>query len=300
MYDVIVCGSGPAGMAAAITLKRANLNIIIIEKGTPGGKLNEAMQIENYLGFEENFGVNLALKMYKQLKGFNIPYKTAEVTKVIKQDDNNFLVYTNDAIYETKNVIWAAGSINKKLNVENEKRFIGKGISYCAVCDGSLSLNKNVVVIGNGDSALESAIYLSRICNKITIIMRNNKLHAEEYLIDKVKNNEKIELIHNHEIVSFNGNDTLEKITIKNCLNNTIKELLAPFAYIHIGFIPANIALEEFDILDEEKYIIVDKNGETKIKGLYAAGDCTSKEIKQIITAVYDGTICASAIIKSI
>ena len=144
MYDVIVCGSGPAGMAAAITLKRANLNIIIIEKGTPGGKLNEAMQIENYLGFEENFGVNLALKMYKQLKGFNIPYKTAEVTKVIKQDDNNFLVYNNDAIYETKNVIWAAGSINKKLNVENEKRFIGKGISYCAVCDGSLSLNKNV------------------------------------------------------------------------------------------------------------------------------------------------------------
>ncbi len=300
MYDVIICGSGPAGMSAALTLKRANLDIMIIEKETPGGKLNIAMQIDNYPGCVENIGADLAIKMYKQTKKFQIPYKFSEVIKIEKRADDTFIVHTKKASYETKKVIWAAGSIAKLLNVRNEKEFVGRGISYCAVCDGSFYSEKEVVVIGSGNSALESALYLARICRKVTIIARGNELHAEEYLIDKVRKNHKIKILENYEITGFDGNQLLEKVCIKHVHDGSTQELFVDGAYIYIGFIPSSVILENFNILDDNKYIKVDNNCETKIKGLYAAGDCISKEIKQIITAVYDGMICASAIIKNI
>lgn len=298
MIDVIICGSGPAGMSAALYLKRANLNILVIEKGTPGGKLISTALIENYPGYIENTGIDLAMIMYRQVKRNKIPYVFSEVLKIEKKEEDHFIVHTKDGDYESKMVIWAAGTIAKSLDALGEHEFVGRGISYCAICDGSFHDKQDVVVIGGGNSAFEEASYLSKICNKVTIITRGSAFKADQVLLEKAKNSPKVELITNHEVIEFSGDILLEKVTIRDCLTKKIKEIAVKGAFIYIGFIPSSTILENFDVLNEEKYIIVDKNCETKVKGLFAAGDCIEKSIRQIATAVADGISCASSIIK--
>lgn len=299
MYDVIICGSGPAGMSAALFLKRANLNIMIVEKGTPGGKLISTVLIENYPGYIENTGIDLAMIMYRQTKKFDIPYTFAEVLRIDKVDEH-FIVHTTEGDLESKMVIWAGGTVARLLNAKNEEEFIGRGISYCAVCDGSFHTNQEVVVIGGGNSGLEEALYLSKICKKVTIVTRGNEFRADEVLMEKARKNEKIVLIPNHEPVEFNGGELLEQVIIKNKITGELTSIDAKGAFIYIGFDPSSAILENFDILNEKQYIVVDRNCETKVKGLYAAGDCIDKNIRQIATAVADGISCASAIIKNI
>lgn len=299
MYDVIICGSGPAGMSAALFLKRANLNIMIVEKGTPGGKLISTVLIENYPGYIENTGIDLAMIMYRQTKKFDIPYTFAEVLRIDKVDEH-FVVHTTEGDLESKMVIWAGGTVARLLNAKNEEEFIGRGISYCAVCDGSFHTNQEVVVIGGGNSGLEEALYLSKICKKVTIVTRGNEFRADEVLMEKARKNEKIVLIPNHEPVEFNGGELLEQVIIKNKITGELTSIDAKGAFIYIGFDPSSAILENFDILNEKQYIVVDRNCETKVKGLYAAGDCIDKNIRQIATAVADGISCASAIIKNI
>ena len=299
MYDVIICGSGPAGMSAALFLKRANLNIMIVEKGTPGGKLISTVLIENYPGYIENTGIDLAMIMYRQTKKFAIPYTFAEVTSIEKIDDH-FLVHTTEGDLESKVVIWAGGTVARLLNAKNEEEFIGRGISYCAVCDGSFHVNQEVVVVGGGNSGLEEALYLAKICKKVTIVTRGDQFRADEVLMEKARNNEKIVLVPNHEPVEFRGGELLEQVVIKNKITDELTTLDAKAAFIYIGFDPSSSILENFDILNEKQYILVDRNCETKVKGLYAAGDCIDKNVRQIATAVADGISCASAIIKSI
>ena len=299
MYDVIICGSGPAGMSAALFLKRANLNIMIVEKGTPGGKLISTVLIENYPGYIENTGIDLAMIMYRQTKKFAIPYTFAEVTSIDKVDDH-FVVHTTEGELESKVVIWAGGTVARLLNAKNEEEFIGRGISYCAVCDGSFHVNQEVVVVGGGNSGLEEALYLAKICKKVTIVTRGDQFRADEVLMEKARKNEKIVLVPNHEPVEFHGSELLEQVIIKNKITGELTTLDAKAAFIYIGFDPSSSILENFDILNEKKYILVDRNCETKIKGLYAAGDCIDKNVRQIATAVADGISCASAIIKSI
>lgn len=299
MYDVIICGSGPAGMSAALFLKRANLNIMIVEKGTPGGKLISTVLIENYPGYIENTGIDLAMIMYRQTKKFDIPYTFAEVLRIDKVDEH-FVVHTTEGDLESKMVIWAGGTVARLLNAKNEEEFIGRGISYCAICDGSFHTNQEVVVIGGGNSGLEEALYLSKICKKVTIVTRGNEFRADEVLMEKARKNEKIVLIPNHEPVEFNGGELLEQVIIKNKITGELTSIDAKGAFIYIGFDPSSAILENFDILNEKQYIVVDRNCETKVKGLYAAGDCIDKNIRQIATAVADGISCASAIIKNI
>ncbi len=299
MYDVIICGSGPAGMSAALFLKRANLNIMIVEKGTPGGKLISTVLIENYPGYIENTGIDLAMIMYRQTKKFNIPYTFAEVLGVEKVDDY-FLVHTTEGDLEAKMVIWAAGTVAKMLNAKNEEAFIGRGISYCAVCDGSFHVDQEVLVIGGGNSGLEEALYLSKICKKVTIITRGDQFRADEVLMEKARKNEKIVLIPNHEAVEFNGGELLEEVIIKDTITGKLTKVEAKGAFIYIGFTPSSTVLENLGILNDKQYIVVDRNCETSVKGLYAAGDCIDKNIRQIATAVADGISCASAIIKNI
>lgn len=299
MYDVIICGSGPAGMSAALFLKRANLNIMIVEKGTPGGKLISTVLIENYPGYIENTGIDLAMIMYRQTKKFDIPYTFAEVLRIDKVDEH-FVVHTTEGDLESKMVIWAGGTVARLLNAKNEEEFIGRGISYCAICDGSFHTNQEVVVVGGGNSGLEEALYLSKICKKVTIVTRGNEFRADEVLMEKARKNEKIVLIPNHEPVEFNGGELLEQVIIKNKITGELTSIDAKGAFIYIGFDPSSAILENFDILNEKQYIVVDRNCETKVKGLYAAGDCIDKNIRQIATAVADGISCASAIIKNI
>lgn len=300
MIDVIICGSGPAGMSAALYLKRANLDILIIEKGTPGGKLISTALIENYPGYIENTGIDLAMIMYRQVKRFKIPYAFSEVTSIEKVSEDHFIVHTKNGDYESKMVIWAAGTIAKSLDAIGEQEFVGRGISYCAICDGSFHDKQDVVVIGGGNSALEEAIYLAKICKKVTIITRGHQFRADPVLLEKAIKSGNVELVAHHEVIKFEGKTLLEKITMRDKDTKEISTIYVKGAFIYIGFIPSSTVLENFDVLNEDKYIVVDKNGETKLKGLYAAGDCVEKSIKQIATAVADGISCASAIIKRI
>ncbi len=278
MYDVIICGSGPAGMSAALFLRRANLNILIVEKGTPGGKLISTALIENYPGYIENTGIDLAMIMYRQVKHFKIPYAFSEVMKIEKLGDEHFVVHTK----------------------EGEEEYVGRGISYCAICDGSFHEKQNVVVIGGGNSAIEEALYLAKICKKVTIITRGHHFRADPVLMEKVMRANNVDLVTHHVITKFTGKDLLEQVTAKDRDSDNEIVLNVRGAFIYVGFTPSSTLLENFDILDEDKYIIVDRNCETKVTGLYAAGDCIQKNIRQIATAVADGITCASAIVRKI
>ncbi len=300
MYDVIICGSGPAGMSAALFLRRANLNILIVEKGTPGGKLISTALIETYPGYIENTGIDLAMIMYRQVKHFKIPYAFSEVMKIEKLGDEHFVVHTKEGDYESKMVIWAAGTIAKQIEAEGEEEYVGRGISYCAICDGSFHEKQNVVVIGGGNSAIEEALYLAKICKKVTIITRGHHFRADPVLMEKVMRANNVDLVTHHVITKFTGKDLLEQVTAKDRDSDNEIVLNVRGAFIYVGFTPSSTLLENFDILDEDKYIIVDRNCETKVTGLYAAGDCIQKNIRQIATAVADGITCASAIVRKI
>ena len=300
MYDVIICGSGPAGMSSALFLKRANLDILIIEKGTPGGKLVSTALIENYPGYIDNTGIDLAMIMYRQVKNLKIPYAFTEVVSIEKVADEHFKVYTNDGIYEAKNVIWAAGTVAKLLNTKGEQEFVGRGISYCAICDGTFHANQDVVVIGGGNSGVEEALFLSKMCKNVTVITRGLEFRADEVLMEKAKNAENITLMSNQEVLEFDGGILLDKVRVRNRATGLEQTLHVNGAFIYIGLIPSSTILQNFDILDSNKYIQVDENCETKVRGLYAAGDCIVKGIRQVATAVSDGVLCASAIVKKI
>lgn len=197
-------------------------------------------------------------------------------------------------------VIWAAGTIAKQIEAEGEEEYVGRGISYCAICDGSFHEKQNVVVIGGGNSAIEEALYLAKICKKVTIITRGHHFRADPVLMEKVMRANNVDLVTHHVITKFTGKDLLEQVTAKDRDSDNEIVLNVRGAFIYVGFTPSSTLLENFDILDEDKYIIVDRNCETKVTGLYAAGDCIQKNIRQIETAVADGITCASAIVRKI
>ena len=236
--------------------------------------------------------------MYRQVKHYEIPYAFSEITKIEKIADEHFVVKTLNGEYESKRVIWAAGTIAKLLSAEGEQEYVGRGISYCALCDGSFHEGQDVAVIGGGNSALEEALYLSKICKHVTVITRGHKFRADQVLIEKATNLPNVSLIAHHEVYKFEGGRLLDKIYARDRDTGETSIINVKGAFIYIGFTPSSTILENFDILDEEKYIIVDHNGETALKGLYAAGDCTQKTIRQIATAVADGITCASSIIR--
>ena len=297
-YDAIVIGMGPAGITAALYLKRANLNCLIIEKSTPGGLLNKTSTIENYPGIIQISGPDLAYKFYEQLNNQKIPQKFEEVLEII--DNNNYkTIKTNKGEYTTKKVIIAIGREPKKLKNTNEEKLEGKGISFCSLCDGTLYKNEEVSIVGGGNSALEEALYLSDICKKVTIINRSNNLKGDNILITKVKEKKNIEIINNSEVKQFHGeNNKLEYVTLKT--DKEDKNLYVKACFIFIGYEPATKFLKNLDILDEKGYIKVDETRRTKVKGIYAAGDIVKKEAYQIITASSDGALAAVSCIKDL
>lgn len=297
-YDVIVIGMGPAGITAALYLKRANLNCLVIEKNAPGGLLNKTSTVENYPGIIQITGPDLAYKFYEQLNAQQIPQKFEEVKEIIDNNDYKKVV-TNKGEYTAKKIIIAIGREPKKLKNTNEERLEGKGISFCSLCDGTLYKNEEVSIIGGGNSALEEALYLSDICKKVTIINKSNSLKGDSILIDKVNDKENIEVINNSEVKEFHGkNDKLEYVTLKT--DKEDKDLYVKACFIFIGYEPATKFLKNLDILDEKGYINVDEARRTKIKGIYAAGDIVKKEAYQIITASSDGAIAAVSCIKDL
>lgn len=289
IYDCIIVGSGIAGMSSAIYLKRANKDILLLESYIPGGQINNTSNVENYPGFTKIDGPTLVMNLHDQINSMEIPLKYEKVININKED--SFIVETNKEKYLTRNVILATGRNPNKLGIEDE--FVGKGVSYCALCDGNLYKNEEVVVVGGGNSAFEESLYLSKICKKVTILNRSNKLKASMILQEEVSKQNNIDVIYNCSIEKINSknNKIVSVTTNKGDINCT-------GIFIYIGLTP-NIDYINLDLEKENNYIVVDNKMQTNIKGIYACGDIIKKDVYQIITAASEGAIAATSIIRS-
>ncbi len=294
-YDVIIIGSGPAGMSAAIYASRGNLKTLIIEKDTPGGQMVKTEKITNYPGYKEIDGATLAYNMYEQVLSLNIPYAYEDVIDIKKENDK-FLVITNSNEYISKNIIIATGTLYNSLGVRNEKKYLGKGISYCAVCDGKLFTNKDILVIGGGDSALKESIYLSTFAKKIYLIHRRNEFRGALNLQENVKANPKIEIFTPYVLNTINGNEKIDNVEIKNVLTNETKILNVSGIFPFIGSSPSTYFLKNLNLEYLNGYIKVDDNFKTNIKNVYAVGDVINSNLRQIVTACSSGAIAAQDI----
>lgn len=288
-YDVIIIGSGIAGMTTAIYLKRGGLNPLIIEESTPGGQLNKINIIENYPGFLKTDGPNLAAEIYNQVDNLGIEYLYDKVIKLDLTKEEKEIVTTNK-ILSCKYLVIATGRLSKKL-FNDDDRYIGKGISYCALCDGNLHKGKDVAVIGGGNSALEEALYLSDICKTVTIIHRSEKFRADDSLVNEVLYKNNIKCVYNSNVTEYNIENG--KLTSVSLDNNDIIEVSGLF--ISIGSVPS---AEIFDVEKDKGFIIVNDECMTNVENVYACGDVIKKNVYQLTTAAGEGTTVAYSIIK--
>ena len=298
-FDVVIIGAGPAGIAAAIYTSRSNLKVAIVEKEMPGGQVNKTSVVENYPGYEKISGPDLVEKFYKQLNSLEVTQIFSEVTDIKVNKTNKVLTLKNGKKIKTKAVILALGRSPKKLTSDHYKSLEGKGISYCSLCDGNLYKNEDVSIVGSGNSALEEALYLSKICKSVTIICRSEKLKGDSVLIERIHEKDNIKVLYNATIEAFHGKDKiLDSLTL---IENGEETTLATKAcFIFIGYEPSTEFIKKLDILDENGYIDVDREYRTKIPGIYAAGDVVKKEAFQIVTSVSDGALAAISAIKDL
>jgi thioredoxin reductase (NADPH) len=297
MYHTVIIGSGVAGMTAAIYLKRARKDICILENGVPGGQITLASSVENYPGFSSITGSDLALNIYNQVLNLGVTYKYTKANQV-KVEDDFITVITDKEEIKCKNLIIATGRAPRKLEVTLEDRLVGSGISFCATCDSSLYKDKKVAVVGGGTAALEEAIYLSKICNSVTLIHRKDTFSATDALVNDVKNTKNITILTNRTVKEFKVNDNkLSGIVLEDKQNNQ-EEITVDGCFEYIGQVPNTKIFENLDILDDKGYVNVDKNYQTKISGIYAVGDCVKKDLYQVVTACSEGAIAANNIIK--
>ncbi len=297
MYHTVIIGSGVAGMTAAIYLKRARKDICILENGVPGGQITLASSVENYPGFSSITGSDLALNIYNQVLNLGVTYKYTKANQV-KVENDFITVITDKEEIKCKNLIIATGRAPRKLEVTLEDRLVGSGISFCATCDSSLYKDKKVAVVGGGTAALEEAIYLSKICNSVTLIHRRDTFSATDALVNDVKNTKNITILTNRTVKEFKVNDNkLSGIVLEDKQNNQ-EEITVDGCFEYIGQVPNTKIFENLDILDDKGYVNVDKNYQTKISGIYAVGDCVKKDLYQVVTACSEGAIAANNIIK--
>ncbi|WP_100373995.1 thioredoxin-disulfide reductase [Bacillus sp. FJAT-45037] len=293
IYDVIIAGAGPAGMTAAVYTSRANLSTIMLERGVPGGQMANTEEVENYPGFDHILGPELSTKMFEHAKKFGAVYGYGDVKEIIDEGEYK-LVKAGSKEYKAKAVIVATGAEYKKIGVPGEKELSGRGVSYCAVCDGAFFKGKELVVIGGGDSAVEEAVYLTRFASKVTIIHRRDQLRAQKILQDRAFKNDKIEFIWNHVVNEINEeNGKVGSVTIEHTETGETKEFKTDGAFIYIGMLPLNASVKGLGILNEEGYVVTNEEMETKVPGIYAAGDIREKSLRQIVTATGDGSLAA-------
>ncbi|WHX59853.1 thioredoxin-disulfide reductase [Peribacillus frigoritolerans] len=295
-YDVIIVGAGPAGMTAAVYTSRANLNTLLIERGIPGGQMANTQDVENYPGFAHVLGPDLSNKMFEHAKKFGAVYEYGDIKEIVDEGRLKKVVTTNKEYY-AKSVIIASGADHKKLGVPGENELGGLGVSYCAICDGAFFKGRELVVLGGGDSAVEEAVYLTRVASKVTIIHRRDQLRAQKILQERAFSNEKIEFIWNKEVTSINeGNGKVNTVTLKDTKTGEQSQFPADGVFIYVGTLPLNGAFKNLDITNEQGYVVTDEAMATKIPGIYAAGDIRDKTLRQIVTATGDGSIAAQSV----
>ncbi|WP_404589841.1 thioredoxin-disulfide reductase [Enterococcus sp. UD-01] len=300
MYDVIVIGAGPAGMTAALYASRSNLSVLMIERGAPGGQMNNTAEVENYPGFDSIMGPELAYKMYENVEKFGTKNAYGIVMDI--QDQGSYKeVICEDQTYQAKTVIIATGCEHRKLGVKGEEEFAGRGVSYCAVCDGAFFRNKKLLVIGGGDSAVEEAIYLTQFASEVVIVHRRDELRAQKIIQDRAFANEKI---------SFEWNTVLEEITgnemvvtggqLRNVITNEVKEVAADGIFIYVGLDPLTEPFKKAGLTNAGGWIETDQDMRTTMPGVFAIGDVREKTLRQITTAVGEGGIAGQQVYKYI
>lgn len=296
IYDLIIIGCGPAGITAGIYARRAGLDVLVIEKGVFGGQTSGSYEVKNYPGFKDISGSDLSQKMFEHLidNGAKVIYEEA---MKITSENGIKNVYTYQNCYTAKSVILALGAKPRKLDLDNEKEYLGKGLSYCAVCDGNFFKGKIVAVVGGGNSAFEDANYLSNLASKVYLIHRREEFKAQDALIKNLEEKVhlgKVEYILNSQVVGLFGQDKLNEIEIENLVDKSKKKIKVDGLFVAVGrladtsFLPKEIALDDFG------YIIVDDKLQTSIEGIFSAGDCNKKQLRQIVTACADGAISAT------
>lgn len=296
MYDVIIIGSGPAGLSAALYAKRAMLDTLVIEKmPLSGGQIINTSDVDNYIGMPGIGGFELAQVFRQHVDRYNVPFKTADVLSLEDNGEYKTVILQSGERLDAKTVIIATGAKNRTLGAIGEAELTGRGVSYCATCDGGFYKNKITAVVGGGDVALEDAIYLSRICKKVYIIHRRGEFRGAKILADKVKSLENIEIIWNATVEKINGEDRLKSIVLKDKTSTSLKELTLDGLFIAVGTVPNSSIAQGIAQLDSGGYIIADESCKTSTDGIFAAGDVRTKQVRQVITAAADGACAVAA-----
>lgn len=293
MYDLIIVGAGPAGLTAALYALRANKKVLVLEEKCYGGQIINANKIENYPAINDITGVDFANNLYEQAKNLGMVLKYEEVIAI----EEDRVVVTNKNKYQAKAIVLATGTEKRKLGLAKEDEYLGKGISYCATCDGHFYKKKIVAVVGGGNTALEDALYLSKIVERVYLIHRRSEFRGEEKYYDLLRETSNVTFILNAEVIKLNGNDQLESIDIRDRDGN-ISNIAISCLFVAIGQKPANDKFANLIELDEDGYIKTYDDVHTNKKGIYVAGDARVKEVRQLTTAVADGTIAATIAIR--
>lgn len=289
MYDVIIIGSGPAGLSAAIYGQRARLNTLVLEKQPlSGGQILDTYEVDNYPGLPGMNGFDLGMKLREHADTMGASFVQDGVTKVEKTEEG-FRVYTNKDTYDTRTVVFATGASHRKLMAPGEERLAGRGVSYCATCDGAFFRDKVTAVVGGGDVALEDALFLARACKKVYLIHRRDQLRGAGILQEQVKKTENIEIIWDTQVEEILGEEQVEKIRLYNKKEDSRRELPVDGVFVAVGIIPNSKLAEGLVSLDAGGYIVAGEDGRTSLDGVFAAGDVRTKQLRQVITAAADG-----------
>ncbi|MFZ3167678.1 MAG: thioredoxin-disulfide reductase [Candidatus Methanoperedens sp.] len=291
VYDIVIIGGGPAGLTAGIYVKRAMLNAVLLEKMGIGGQIIVTDKVENFPGFLEISGADLAAKFEEQARKFGLEMKGMAEVDSIEDKGNIKIIKTTEGDIETKSVIIASGTTPKRLGAKGEVELTGRGVSYCATCDGFFFKEKEVVVIGGGDSAITEAIYLTKMAKKVTVVHRRNELRAEKINQEHAFSNPKISFIWDSVLEEIVGKNVVEKVILKNLKTNVTSEVKTDGVFIYVGLIP-NTKFADVK-KDEWGFVIANAKMESSVKGIFVAGDCRVTPLRQITTAVGDGAIAA-------
>ena len=295
-YDVVIIGAGPGGMTADLYASRANLKVLMLDRGAYGGQMNNTAAVENYPGFKSILGPDLAEEMYQSATQFGAEYAYGTVTAV-KLDGTDRIVVTDDGEYRAKAVIVATGSENRKLGVPGEEKYSGRGVSYCAVCDGAFFRDRDVTVIGGGDSAVEESIYLTQMVKHVNIVHRRDQLRAQKVAQERAFKNDKIDFTWNSNVIAINGDDQkVTSVTVKNNQTGAEEEVPTAGVFIYVGNVPMTAPFKDLGITDEHGWMVTDNRMRTKVPGIFAIGDVRQHQLQQITTAVGDGGIAGQEV----
>lgn len=288
IYDVIIIGLGASGVAASIYAKRSGLNVCVINYGVPGGIISTSSVVENYPGFKSISGMDLSIKFFEHFNSLDVPLYNEEVISI--KSGLDIEVITKNNSYRAKNIIICSGRKPKKLGLVEEDKYMGRGVSYCATCDGALYKDKDVIVVGGGNSALENSLYLSNIVSSVTILVRKDKLIASKKLIDEVSKKDNIKIEYETFIESINGEEVVNSVKTNKGIINTSA------IFVNIGYEPSIGILKELNLTMDNNYIVVDKDMRTSNPHVYAAGDIIKKDLYQLVTAISEGAIAANSV----